>query len=235
MDYDGMTGLPNKNSMTKALKKIHHLDKYMILIFYRIENLNELRLRLGDSTTVSLIRETASLLETEHQNSCYHVTGNTLAVIRKDPMLPVKMEVDRIINNLKTPLTIGELSVQVFLRACMTKTTERPGDPNKLIDKGLRGLEKALIEHKKRILFTDEEEEQIQRHMDLVHELGSSLLEGSCRPVYQAIYDRDGEVSAFEALTRWTRQDGTAIAPDEFIPFLEQSRSDGRLLLPDVS
>ncbi len=223
MDYDRDTGIPNGRSMITAVKKISRLEKYMDLVFYRVENLNDLRLRLGEWTTAALIKKTARLLETEHQNTCYQINGSTLAVIKKDPLTPSEMEIDRVMEQIKTPVLIGELSVQVYLRSCLTRSKKISKNPQALLDRGLRGLKKASMDNKRRIFFTDEEEYAVQKDMNLIHELGTSFLEGNCYPVYQAIYNEKREVVAFESLTRWTRHDGTGISPDIFIPFLEQS------------
>ncbi|GGQ75039.1 hypothetical protein GCM10010166_51220 [Couchioplanes caeruleus subsp. azureus] len=58
----------------------------------------------------------------------------------------------------------------------------------------------------------------------LVDDLRRALTDGEFRLHYQPVVDsRTGEVRSLEALLRWTKPDGTHVAPDEFIPAAEDS------------
>ncbi|MDC7222386.1 MAG: EAL domain-containing protein [Spirochaetales bacterium] len=222
-DYHAPTGLPNRHNMLNTLQKMEEPANTLDLVFYRIENLNELRLRLGEQRTMDLVKAAALFIEKEHRATSYMVTGETLGLIFRDPQTPPEAGIDSILDGLKTPLALKEMAVQVFLRACQTKTMTLPENRFALIEQGLMGLNKAAIDNKRKILFTGEEEEQVRKSMNLIHRLSSSIEKGACHPVYQAITDMRGSRTAFEVLTRWNLEDGTEVGPEEFIPFLEQS------------
>lgn len=60
------------------------------------------------------------------------------------------------------------------------------------------------------------------RSSELVQALPDALVDGQIICWYQPVYDlRTGEMSHAEALARWTRPDGSAVRPDEFIPLVE--------------
>ena len=63
------------------------------------------------------------------------------------------------------------------------------------------------------------------RHYSLSRELSDGLAAGDFSLDYQPIIDRKtGQVTAFEALARWTHPELGEIAPGEFIPIAEESR-----------
>lgn len=62
------------------------------------------------------------------------------------------------------------------------------------------------------------------RRRDPVEELAAAIAKGEIVPYFQPIFDlASREITGGEALARWIRQDGTVVAPDQFIPLAESA------------
>jgi len=74
------------------------------------------------------------------------------------------------------------------------------------------------------VVFSDAIGAQNCRRTRLSDELRLAHRRGQLAVHYQPIFDRDGGLAGVEALLRWEHPDLGRVAPDEFVPLLEQSR-----------
>jgi diguanylate cyclase (GGDEF)-like protein len=76
------------------------------------------------------------------------------------------------------------------------------------------------------VIYADSMQEKVDRRLSLELALPAALGRQELHLAYQPILTLDGgAVVGFEALMRWTRPDGSAVTPAEFIPIAEQNGS----------
>jgi EAL domain-containing protein (putative c-di-GMP-specific phosphodiesterase class I) len=73
-------------------------------------------------------------------------------------------------------------------------------------------------------VFDESMDQRVKNRLAIETALYRALERKELRLVHQPIIDIDlGDVTGFEALMRWEMEDGTAIAPSEFIPIAEET------------
>src|SRR5690606_25544820 len=80
------------------------------------------------------------------------------------------------------------------------------------------------------VYYSDDLVHPIREELRLEGELRTAIAEGCVRPHYQPQVDLEsGEVVGYEALARWTTEDGQCISPVQFIALAEQAGLIGEL------
>jgi diguanylate cyclase (GGDEF)-like protein len=131
---------------------------------------------------------------------------------------------------LRVPVEIGALQVAASGSVGSACSFDAGLDASEL----LRRADVALFEAKKvpgggRRVFDEAMGELARRERQLRDALATAIDEDRIALAYQPIVDRDGRPVAVEALARWTREDGSAGPPTEFIPIAQAHGLIGRL------
>jgi diguanylate cyclase (GGDEF)-like protein len=131
---------------------------------------------------------------------------------------------------LRVPVEIGALHVAASGSVGSACSFDAGLDGSELF----RQADVALFEAKKvpgggRRMFDASMGDHARRERQLRDELAVAIDEDRITLAYQPIVDRDGRPVAVEALARWTREDGSAVPPTEFVPIAEAHGLIGRL------
>ncbi len=213
---DPRTGLPN----LAALERDCRQKGIATVAVARIDGLADLLSALGPDGTASLVRSVAERLAfAASAERVYRVDEAGLAWAEaEDSVLEDRFEAIGAV--MRAPFAAGR-SVEV--RTHFGAARGAGAAARQLCaDAGLAALHAAEEGNRWRV-FTASDSERASWRVSLLAELDSALARGELWNAYQPKLDlRTGRIHAVEALVRWDHPDRGTLAPDSFIPLIEQ-------------
>ncbi|MEO7178733.1 MAG: EAL domain-containing protein [Allosphingosinicella sp.] len=213
---DAETGLPN----LAALERDGARTGPATIAVARIDGFADLLSALGPDGTLALVRSVAERLAfAASADRVYRIDEAGLAWIEpEEQALDERFEtIDAV---MRAPFAAGR-SVEV--RTHFGAARGVGADARQLCaDAGLAALHAAERGHRWQ-LFTARDSERASWRVSLLAELDSALARGELWNAYQPKLDlRTGAITGVEALVRWDHPERGTLAPDSFIPLIEQ-------------
>jgi EAL domain-containing protein (putative c-di-GMP-specific phosphodiesterase class I)/CHASE2 domain-containing sensor protein len=213
---DPKTGLPNLAALERDCRAIPEAT----IAVARIEGFADLLSALGPDGTSSLVRAVAERLSFAASAArVYRIDEAGLAWLESE-----QAELDNrfgaIHSVMRAPFAAGR-SVEVLTHYGAARG---PGVAARQLcaDAGLAALHAAERGNRWQ-LFTASDSERASWRVSLLAELDSALAHGELWNAYQPKLDlRSGRIEAVEALVRWDHPERGTLAPDSFIPLIEQ-------------
>ena len=213
---DSKTGLPN----LPALERDCLRTGAVTVCVARIEGYADLLSALGADETSELIGKVAGrLVFATSAARVYRTDEAGLAWIEPEEGR-LEERFDAIDSVMRAPFAAGR-SVEV--RTHFGAARGQGSQARQLCaDAGLAALHAAERGNRWQ-LFTASDSEQASWRVSLLAELDSALARGELWNAYQPKLDlRSGRIRAVEALVRWDHPERGTLAPDSFIPLIEQ-------------
>ncbi len=125
---------------------------------------------------------------------------------------------------MQEPVVVGERELQTSVSIGIAPVL--PGsDPEVCLSRAdVAMYEAKRLGPDRHVVFSEAIGTQSCRRSRLADELRLAHRHGQFHIHYQPLFDRTGEQVGVEALLRWEHPDLGSVAPDEFVPLLEQSR-----------
>ncbi len=132
---------------------------------------------------------------------------------------------ERIQKTLSETVLLDEREIEIVSSIGIVAVTRHYKSPDEVLHDADVALYRAKdIGEGGWVLFNEELDAAAKRERQLLPELKHAIEEGLLDMFFQPICrSADGAVCGFEALARWTRDNGECIGPDEFIPLAEES------------
>ncbi len=213
---DSKTGLPN----LVALERDCRSTAAATVAVARIEGFADLLSALGPDGTSSLVRAVAERLAFAASAArVYRIDEAGLAWIEPE-QAELDDRFDAIDAVMRAPFAAGR-SVEVITHFGAARGAG--SEARQLCaDAGLAALHAAERGHRWQ-LFTASDSERASWRVSLLAELDSALATGELWNAYQPKLDlRSGRIHGVEALVRWDHPERGMLAPDSFIPLVEQ-------------
>lgn len=231
-NYDGLTGLPNRNlfkdRLDQAMHAAHREGSRLALMFIDLDRFKWVNDTLGHASGDLLLQEAARRLQghVRETDTVARLGGDEFTVLLND--IKGTVDVDRIAENLlgclaeafnlggKEAFVTGSIGITLY-----------PGDATDM-EQLLGNADAAMYTAKEAgrnvfRYFTREMNEAAQRRLQLETDLRRVLEREELLLHYQPIIDSHGEACGAEALLRWDHPEFGAISPDEFIPLAEET------------
>jgi len=213
---DAKTGLPN----LAALERDCRGAAAATVAVARIDGFADLLSALGPDGTTGLVRSVAERLAFAASAArVYRIDEAGLAWIEPEDA-PLDERFEAIDSVMRAPFAAGR-SVEVRTHFGAARGV---GAAAKQLcaDAGLAALHAAERGNRWQ-LFTASDSERASWRVSLLAELDSALARGELWNAYQPKLDlRTGRIRAVEALVRWDHPERGTLAPDSFIPLIEQ-------------
>ncbi|HYI39461.1 MAG TPA: EAL domain-containing protein [Allosphingosinicella sp.] len=213
---DAKTGLPN----LAALERDCRGAPSATVAVARIEGFADLLSALGPDGSADLVRNVAERLAFAASAArVYRIDEAGLAWIEpEEAALDERFEaIDAV---MRAPFAAGR-SVEVRTHFGAARGTG-PEARQLCADAGLAALHAAERGNRWQ-LFTASDSERASWRVSLLAELDSALARGELWNAYQPKLDlRSGRICSVEALVRWDHPERGTLAPDSFIPLIEQ-------------
>jgi diguanylate cyclase (GGDEF)-like protein len=231
---DPLTGLPNREQLQdlvhRAIVASRRSDTRVALMLMDLNSFKEINDTLGHHNGDSVLQQLANRLRAvlRESETVARLGGDEFAILI--PAFRDKSEVvavaQRILRALEEPFITAGLALEVDASIGIALFPEH-GDR---VAKLLRAADVAMYVGKESLAGytffspgTDHPDDGGKR-LTLIGELRSALERRELTLYYQPKVELPGgQVAGVEALVRWQHHRGGLLAPDEFIPLLEQS------------
>jgi len=231
---DALTGLPNRSLMLShvqnALEFAEQDQRHPTVLFIDVDRFKNINDSLGHQAGDNVLVAVAQRLRNALPQRCIvgRISGDEFVIL--DPgtrgTSDAMIVADTILNSFNEPLSLRQ--GDVFVSTSIGVATFQKGI-SATADDLLRHADTAMYRAKDAgrncvAIFDESMLERVTQRLSVETALYRALERRELRLVHQPIVDVElGDVVGFEALMRWTRDDGSIISPAEFIPIAEET------------
>ena len=239
-EHDGLTGLPNRNSLQSrlvaAVERVEASGESLSVICIDLDHFKEANDQHGHQAGDALLVETARRLQSVVQAPSFaaRLGGDEFIVVQvaggDQPTAAAELA-GRLIEMLSVPVPFDgqELSLGSSLGVSLYP------DDGRTAEALMANADMALYRAKESgrgvyRFFKREMDDTIRERRNLARDLRQGIADGELVVHYQPLARAtDGEVCGFEALVRWKHPTRGMIPPLEFIPVAEENGLIGAL------
>ncbi|MCG8669995.1 MAG: EAL domain-containing protein [Pseudomonadales bacterium] len=240
---DRLTGLPNREQMTRNVNKLLASDinnDRLHLFIIHLKELQAINKTLGYKVGDDLLVKVALTLRQE----CEAWLSNKEIGVQFDPerdlgalegtnfVLVVEAETDvmleklcqRVLALFEKPIHYGELSVDVGVCIGYSPITTKAKDFDGLLKNSQVAVEAALEKSLGFICYSEDLDPYSEKRITLMADLKSAIVQDQLDLYLQPKLDLQlQQITGFEALVRWKHPKHGFVSPVEFIPLAEKS------------
>ena len=234
LQSDALTLLPNRESalenLSLALQSVDQHNSLPTVIHVNIDRFKSINDNHGHIAGDALLVEISKRLRDSIDERCMvaRLSGDEFTVLDNHTMTAIESVVlaDKILALMVKPFSLSH--GDIFVSASIGVATYRNSFTNSAAEL-LSNAETAMYWAKEAgrncvAVFDESMDQRVKNRLAVETALYRALERKELRLVYQPIIDIDlGDVTGFEALMRWDMQDGTSIAPGDFIPIAEET------------
>jgi predicted signal transduction protein with EAL and GGDEF domain len=226
--HDAETDLPNSAGLEQALGPMIERtpDATLFVAALGIDRFAAIRGAIGAAQTAQLLARTARLIHRRlPQGQIARLAADTIGIafVANGPE-QAKACIVAATSALAEPVAIGADLVDVRVSFGLAAFPDHADKAGALIERALIALDQARARQHRACLFDAEAERVAAGGLALLSELRASLDSGAVFLAHQPKLDlRSGRITGFESLIRWTHPARGPIAPDEFMPLVEET------------
>ncbi len=232
-EYDGLTGLANRNLFQDRLQQAFYAserDGSTITVFFLdLDGFKDVNDSLGHDAGDKLLQQVAErLLNTLRRNDTVARFGGDEFVIllsTTEKENNVAGVASKVIESIAKPYIVDHHDIYVTASIGIATGSGMDSSPEQILKHADAALYLAKAEGKNNFqLFNDELDKKAKCRIQLANQLRIALQKDKYFLVYQpqALINNQ-ELVGFEALLRFKDDQGTVIAPNDFIPILEET------------
>jgi diguanylate cyclase (GGDEF)-like protein len=231
--HDSLTGLPNRALILDRIDQLLARNRRngtvgaaLYIDLDDFKNVNDsLGHHVGDRLLTSVATRMASTLR--DADTIGRMGGDEFVVLidGAEPMVAPELVADRLLDVMRQPFELEGTATSLQVNTSIGIAVGDRESGGELLRDADIALYQAKANGKNRYeFFHPEMQTDIGRRVRLEFDLRSALNSRQFHLVYQPIYNlNDLSVVGVEALLRWTHPTEGVLAPDEFIPILEQT------------
>jgi diguanylate cyclase (GGDEF)-like protein len=231
--HDSLTGLPNRALIMDRINQLLARNRrsgtvgaalYIDIDDFKIVN-DSLGHETGDRLLVAIATRLASTLR--GADTIGRMGGDEFVVLidGSDPLVAPELVAERLLDVMQEPFELDGSLTSLHANTSIGIAVGDRATGGELLRDADIALYKAKAEGKNRFeFFHPEMQTEIGRRLRLEFDLRSALAGNQFHLVYLPIYNLDDlSVVGVEALLRWHHPAEGVLAPEEFIPILEQT------------
>jgi diguanylate cyclase (GGDEF)-like protein len=232
--HDPLTGLPNRTLILdrtdQLLARSRREQQNCGALFIDLDGFKGINDGLGHRAGDDLLRAVAERLETtiREADALGRLGGDEFVILVEGVALAAGPELvaERILDALKQPFVIeGTPNGRVTITASIGIAVGDRNSATDLLRDADIAMYRAKLNGKNRyLIFESGMEDAIHSRLELEMDLREAVSSDQFFVVYQPMFDLDGLAPIrMEALLRWRRPGAETVAPDQFVPLLEES------------
>ena len=215
---DPFTGLPNAAALAEAASK----DPVATVVVARIDRYGPVTSCLDQNEASQLVRQVAarlSLANPEHR--IYRLDDESLAWTEAArDRLTMADRLEAVVAVMKSAIDCGH---RIDVTLTLGMADNRGDDIQQLLGNAAVAARHAARKGLRWERFSEDESHEVDWHLSLLGELDAAMASGQVWNAYQPKLDiATGEIIGAEALVRWLHPQRGPIAPDNFIPLVEE-------------
>ena len=234
--HDALTGLPNRRvfaaDLETALARAQKGNDRYALLLIDLDDFKKVNDIQGHQAGDVVLCEVAHRLEAAVRKSdtLARLGGDEFAIITQggpelhDHLEQTKRLAARLLGIIRQPIQVGDTMVEIGASIGICSFATGAGDVIGL----LRAADIAMYRAKQCGRFTfrffeQSMDDEMREREALERDVAQAICDGSIHPHYQPLVDIGRQrIRGFEALARWNHPVRGAVAPDQFIPIIEQ-------------
>ena len=249
--HDELTGLPNRvllsDRLRRAAQSATRTASSPMLLSLDLDNFTAVNDRFGHAAGDGVLVVVAErLLElVRASDTVARLSGDGFVILAEDldePMAAAESLAERIHQTMRAPIAVGDVELHASVSIGIT-TIPADADPEVCLARADAAMHQARRSGPAHFeMYAPSTGEDSRRDGLVANELRVAHAKGELTLDYQPIFrmagGRPGALVGMEALLRWTHPELGTIAPDEFVPLLEQSRQIvpvGRWILEEAA
>ena len=231
--HDGLTGLPNRNSLRKRLDELliqtRRTGEKIAVLFVGIDNFKAVNDTLGHAIGDKLLRGVARRLRStlREEDPLARLNSDEFAVVQTGIKRPedIVLLAKRLLHAIAEPYLLQGHSVVVGASIGIAVAPGDGDDSEKLLMNADMALSRAKKDTRGTFSFFEVGmDARAQARRKIETDLRAALQHEVLRPYYQPLVRlTDGRITGSEALVRWPHPERGMISPAEFIPVAEDT------------
>ncbi len=229
MMTDSLTGLPNRAGFSDEVEAVigpNNRDDHAVMVVNldRFSRVNACMGGLaGDELLISVARRLKGALRGRDVLS--RLNGDEFGVLLTldDGPTDALHVAKRIHAALANPFRLSDFEIRVDCAIGIAMGSDNDGDPEDLIRNAQFAVKRSKQSGRTEVYHTrafDIAREQFSMETELRRAIETGALTLSFQPICDLA---SGKTTAFEALARWTNEEGHKLSPNDFIPVAEES------------
>ena len=237
--YDGLTGLPNRESFSERLRQAvaegHRAGRGFAILFLDLDDFKSINDTLGHSIGDQLLKAVAERLQRHMRESdavarhgaetVSRFGGDEFTVILSNltTVDGAATAAQRIIEILGEPFDIEGRQIYTSTSIGIAVYPEDGKNPEQLLKNADLALYRSKADrHQKYHFYVADMDAKVLARKSLENDLRDALARGEMRLFYQPQIDMvSGRVTGMEALLRWEHPERGEVPPVKFVPTLE--------------
>jgi diguanylate cyclase (GGDEF)-like protein len=231
--HDGLTGLPNRNSLRKRLDEMlvhtRRSSEKVAVLFLGIDNFKSVNDTLGHGIGDKLLRGIARRLRSSlrEEDAVARLDSDEFAIVQSGITRPedVVLLARRLQQEIADPYLLDGHSVVINASIGIAMAPSDGSDSEKLMMSADMALSRAKNDSRGTFSFFEpgmDARAQARRKIEI--DLRAAIQNDVLRPYYQPLIGLvDGRIAGCEALVRWPHPERGMVSPAEFIPVAEDT------------
>jgi diguanylate cyclase (GGDEF)-like protein len=231
--HDALTGLPNRalimDRIEQLLARNRRTGTVGAALYIDLDDFKNVNDSLGNETGDQLLAAVAKRMAgtLREADTIGRMGGDEFVVLidGSEPLVAPELVAERLLDVMRQPFELDGSSTSLHVNTSIGIAVGDRTTGGELLRDADIALYQAKAKGKNRYeFFHPEMQNDIGRRIRLEFDLRSALAQRQFHLVYQPIYSlNDLTVVSVEALLRWDHPTDGLLAPDEFIPILEQT------------
>jgi diguanylate cyclase (GGDEF)-like protein len=229
MATDSLTGLPNRSGFSDQVEAAindENREGFAVLVINldRFSRVNACMGGLaGDELLISVARRLKGALR--GRDVLARMNGDEFGVLMTldDGPTDALHVAKRIHAALASPFRLSDFEIRVDCAIGVAFGSDNEGDPEDLVRNAQFAVKRAKQSGRTEVYHTrafDIAREQFGMETELRRAIETRALTLSFQPICDLA---NGKITSFEALARWTNEEGVKLSPNDFIPVAEES------------
>ena len=229
---DTLTGLPNTYFLKNSIENLISKKEEMVLLLINVDDFKSFNESLGNfeaDQIIKLIGNRLSRIADSENNILVRTYGDEFALLVLGDAQKAMSLISKIFTLFKEPICLSNVNYYITITIGAVHNPSFGECYEDLFNNAFHSLKLAKLNGKNTFnFFNDSIIEDTYRRLDMKNLLYTAIQQKQFTMWYQPQYNKQGELTSFEALVRWYDPIKGYISPSEFIPLAE----DAGLIIP---